>query len=132
MDRGAWSAIVHVSQRDRTEHIHIFTLQGSCNNKMAQCKYNTNLEVGTEEIIHACMLSHFSSILLFAALCTITCQAPLSMGYSRQEYWSGLPCPLPGDLPNSGMESPSPALKVDSLPTESPGKPNYKYTVLSY
>ena len=43
-------------------------------------------------------------------------------GFSRQEYWSGLPCPPPGDLPKPGMEPRSPALQVDSLPTEPPGK----------
>ena len=49
------------------------------------------------------------------------------MGFSRQEYWNGLPCPSPGDLPNPGIEptSPvSPALQADSLPIEPPGKPN--------
>ena len=44
-------------------------------------------------------------------------------GFSRQEYWSGLPCPPPGDLPNPGIEPRSPALQVDSLPIEPPGKP---------
>ena len=44
-------------------------------------------------------------------------------GFSRQEYWSGLPCLPPGDLPNPGIESRSPALQVDSLPTEAAGKP---------
>ena len=44
-------------------------------------------------------------------------------GFSRQEYWSGLPCPPPGDLPNPGIEPRSPALQADSLPAESPGKP---------
>ena len=44
-------------------------------------------------------------------------------GFSRQEYWSGLPCPPPGDLPNPGIESRSPALLVDSLPAEPPEKP---------
>ena len=113
-------------ESDRTEHVHIFALQDSCNNQMAQCKYNTSLEVSTEEVTHASTPRHFSGTLLFAALCTITRQAPVSVGYSGLEYWSGLPCPLPGDLPKSGMESTSPALKVDSLPTESPGKPNHK------
>ena len=51
-----------------------------------------------------CMLPHFSPIRLFATLWTIACQAPLSMGFSRQEYWSGLLCPPPGDLPNLGTE----------------------------
>ena len=48
-------------------------------------------------------------------------QAPLCMGFSRQEYWSGLPFPSPGDLPDSGIEPGSPALQADSLPTELPG-----------
>ena len=48
---------------------------------------------------------------------------PLSMGFSRQEYWSGLPFPSPGDLPNSGIEPESPALQADALPSEPPGKP---------
>ena len=49
---------------------------------------------------------------------TIAHQAPLSMGFSRQEYWSGLPFPSPGDLPNPGIEPGSPALQADDLPTE--------------
>ena len=50
-------------------------------------------------------------------------QALLIMGFSRQEYWSGLPCPPPGDLPNRGIEPRSPALQADSLPAELTGKP---------
>ena len=53
---------------------------------------------------------------------TVARQALLSMGFSRQEYWSGLPFPSPGDLPNPGMELGSPALQTDSLPTELRGK----------
>ena len=49
--------------------------------------------------------------------------APLSMGFSRQEYWSGLPCPPPGDLPNPGIEPRSPVLQADSLQAEPQGKP---------
>ena len=51
-----------------------------------------------------CMLSHFSRVQLFETLWTVARQTPLSMGFSRQEYWSGLPCPPPRDLPNSGIE----------------------------
>ena len=51
---------------------------------------------------------------------TVARQAPLSMGFSRQDDWSGLPCPPPGDLPNPGIEPRSPALQVDSLPSEPP------------
>ena len=47
---------------------------------------------------------------------TVALQAPLSMGFSRQEYWSGLPFPSPGDLPNPGIEAESPALQTGSLP----------------
>ena len=57
---------------------------------------------------------------------TIACQAPLSMGFSRQEYWSGLPRPSPGDLSDPGIKPTSlmsPALQVDSLPLAPPGKP---------
>ena len=53
-----------------------------------------------------------------AILWTIACQAPLSMGLSRQEYWSGLTFPSPGDLPRSGIEPGSPALQADDLPIE--------------
>ena len=52
-------------------------------------------------------------------------QAPLSMGFSRQEYWSGLPFPSPGDLPDLGIEPGSPALQADCLPSEPSGKPKY-------
>ena len=52
-------------------------------------------------------------------------QAPLSMGFSRQEYWSGLPFPSPGDLPDPGTESRSPALQADSLLSEPPEKPPF-------
>ena len=53
---------------------------------------------------------------------TIACQSPLPMGVFRKEYWSGLPYPSPGDLPDPGIESRSPALQADSLPTELQGK----------
>ena len=54
---------------------------------------------------------------------TVACQALLSMEFSRQEYWSGLPFPSAGDLPNPEIELGSPALQADSLPAELPGKP---------
>ena len=59
----------------------------------------------------------------FATLWTVAHQAPLSMGFSRQEYWHGLPFPSPGDLPDSGTKSASPALQVDSLPLSHQGSP---------
>ena len=54
---------------------------------------------------------------------TVARQAPLSMEFSREEYWNGLPCPPPEDLPNPGIELRSPILEADSLPSEPPGKP---------
>ena len=66
------------------------------------------------------MLSH---VQLFATQWTIACQAPLSMGFSRQEYPSGLPCPPPGDLLDPGIGLASPALQVDSLPPSHQGSP---------
>ena len=53
----------------------------------------------------------------------VACQAPLSMEFSRQEYWSGLSFPSPGDLPNQGIKPRSPVLQADSLPSESAGRP---------
>ena len=53
---------------------------------------------------------------------TVALQTPLCMGFSRQEYWSGLPFPSPGDLPNPGIEPGSPTLQADSLPNEPLGK----------
>ena len=70
------------------------------------------------------MLSHFSHVWLFVTLRTVARQAPLSMGCSRQEYWSGLPCPPPGYLPDPEIKPMSAALRADPLPlshSEAPG-----------
>ena len=64
-----------------------------------------------------------SRVRLFATLWTVAHQTPLSMGFSRQEYWSRLPFPSPGDLPNPGIEPRSPTLQADALTSEPPGKP---------
>ena len=65
------------------------------------------------------LLSH---VQLFATPWTVAYQALRSMGFSSQEYWSGLPFPSPGDLPNPGIEPRSPALQTDALPSEPLGK----------
>ena len=72
--------------------------------------------------MRVCKLSRFSCVRLIVTLWTVAHQAPLSMGFSRQEYLSGLPCPPPGDLPYPGIEPGSPALQVDSLLSELPWK----------
>ena len=63
----------------------------------------------------------FSCVRLFATPWTVALQTPPSMGFSRQEYWSGLPFPSPGDLPDPGIEPRSPALQADTLTSEPPG-----------
>ena len=69
------------------------------------------------------LLSH---VQLFVTPWTVAYQAPLSMEFSKQEYWSGLLFPPPGDLPNPGIEPESPALQADTLLSEPPGKPTTK------
>ena len=73
---------------------------------------------------HACM--HAKSLQSCPTLCdpwTVAHQAPLSMGFPRQQYWSGLPFPSPGQLSDPGIKPRSPALQADSLPSEPPGQP---------
>ena len=65
------------------------------------------------------LLSH---VRLFVTPRTVTYQVPPFMGFSRQEYWSGLPFPSPVDLPDPGIEPGSPTLQADTFPTEPPGK----------
>ena len=71
-----------------------------------------------------CVLSRFSNVQLCVTLWTIACQAPLSMRFSRQEYWSELPCPSPGDLPVPGIKSVSFMCPAGSLTQVPAGKPN--------
>ena len=68
-------------------------------------------------------MKSLSHVRLFATPSTVDYQAPPSMGFSRQEYWSGLPFPSSGDLPNPGIQPGSPARQADALPSERPGKP---------
>ena len=76
-------------------------------------------------------MKSLSRVRLFATPWTVACQAPLSMGFSRQEYWSGLPFPSPGDLPNPGIEPGSPTLQAEALSSEPPGKPyHYLWSLL--
>ena len=71
---------------------------------------------------HSSMLNHFSHVQLYATLMSVTRQAPLSIRFSRQGYWSGLPFPSPEDLSDPGIEPRSPALEADALTSEPPGK----------
>ena len=68
-----------------------------------------------------------SRVRLFVTPWTVAHQAPPSMGFSRQEYWSGLPFPSPRDLPDPGIELRSPELQADTLTSEPPGKPFFSF-----
>ena len=70
-----------------------------------------------------CLCSVAHHVQLFVTPWTIACQAPLSMGFPRQEYWSGFPFSSPKDLPHPGIKPASPALQVDSLPVSHQGSP---------
>ena len=81
---------------------------------------------GCYQTLHACVLSLFSHVQLFATLWTVAHQAPLSISFPRQEYWRRLPFPSPGGLPNPGIGPHLLSLlhwQVGSLPPEPPGKP---------
>ena len=82
--------------------------------------------------VHTCTLSHFSRVQLCATLWTAAHQAPLSMGFPRQEYWSELPFPSPWDLPDPEIKSTCPALDGRFFTTEPPGKPNKSWWAVIY
>ena len=113
MDRGAWQATVQGGAKCWTwlkwlsTHAHVLL------NQMKWSEMNS-----------------LSCIWLFATPWTVAYRAPPSMAFSRQEYWSGLPFPSPGDLPDPGIKPRSPELQADALPSEPPGKPSAPNTRL--
>ena len=76
-------------------------------------------------------MKSLSHVRFFATPWTVAYQAPLSLGFSRQEYWSRLPFPSPGDLPNPGIEPRSPALQADTLPSEPLGKLSVQFSLVA-
>ena len=92
------------------------------------CKLQVSPQEGRRGLITGCgcTLSCFSWVLFFVTPWTVAHQSPLSVGFSRQKHWSGLPCPPPGDLPYPGTQPRSPTLQADSLPSEPAGKPTRK------
>ena len=101
MDREAWHTVIHGVAKSRTRLSDWSDLIWNYHNIVNMYR----------SLLH---------VQLFATPWTVACQTPLSMGFSRQEHWSGLPFPSPGDLPNAGIKQGSPALQVDSLPSETP------------
>ena len=81
-----------------------------------ECKYVSSGK--QRNITNSYIVKSLSRVQLFVDPWTVAYQAPLSMGFSRQEYWSGLPFPSPGDLPDPGIEPRSPALPADALTSE--------------
>ena len=98
MDRGVWWATVHrvTKNQTRLKRQHTHTL------RMPRNKF-----ILVQFLPSACVLSCFRGVGFFVTLWTVAHQALLSMEFSRQEYWSGLPCPPPGDLPIPGIEAAS-------------------------
>ena len=92
------------------------TADGDCSHEIKRC-----MLLGRKAMTN--LVKSLSRVRLFATTWTVACQAPPSMGLSRQECWSGLPFPSPGDLPNPGIKTGSPTLQADSLTFEPPGKP---------
>ena len=104
------------------------TADGDCNHEI-----KIHLLLGRKAMTNLVKVKvkSLSCVRLFATPWTVAYQAPPSMGFSRQECWSGLPFPSPGDLPNPGIEPGSPALRADALPSEPPGKPRERLRHLS-
>ena len=96
--------------------------------KWKELKY-TSMEEWRKKMWYVLVLSHFSCVQFFVIPWTVVHQAPLSMKFSGQEYWSKLPFPSPGDLPDSGIEPGYPALQADALPSEPPGKSQGKVII---
>ena len=92
--------------------LHIFSYGYSLLAVVNKAAMNISIQIPLQDLAFTsfgyifvlCVLSHFSHVQLGATWWTIACQVPLSMGFSRQEYWSGLPLPSPGDLPNPELK----------------------------
>ena len=108
-----WTETICLSTRQKSIEQHVTSVSLGClinNINIAQLhlsfeKINfPSATLVTERYAHECMLSRFSRVWLFVTPRTVVCQVPLSVGFSRQEHWSGLLSPPPGDLPDPGIE----------------------------
>ena len=103
--------------RDHTHVLYVFALASG----FLTTSTTWEAQIGIQSEVKS-----LSRVRFFATPWTVAYQAPPSMGFSRQEYWSGLPFPSPEDLPSPGIEPVSPALQTNgTLPSEPPGKPRY-------
>ena len=116
----------------KTRHLFkkIGDTKGTFHAKMDTIKDRNGMDLQKQKILRRggkstqkVKVKSLSCVRLFVTWWTVAYQAPLSMGFSRQEYWSGLPFPSLQDLPNPGIEPGFPALEADALTSEPPGKP---------
>ena len=114
-------SLVSYNQHHIIQHVTQATIRlYSCCSMLSTFTMQNSIPVARLCYVHACVLSRFSRVQLCVTLWTSARQAPLSIGFSRQEHWSGLPCPPPRDLPDLHWQ-------VGSLPLVPPGKPRLLY-----
>ena len=122
-----WAPVVQESDfHNYTYPSSVPTYMSSALSHQTLTENMTVLGVSKERTNRVCIymkVKSLSRVQLFATPWTVAYQAPPSMGFSRQEYWSGLPFPSPKDLPDPGIEPGSPAFQADALTSEPPGKP---------
>ena len=115
--------LLKIKAHNIIKHIHFKSEVNRIKCEMFFNKYTRSRKVLMSSLIfNVCTyVKVVSCVQVFATPWTVAHQATLSMGFSRQEYWSGLPFPSPGDLPKPGIEPMSPTLQANSLPSEPPG-----------
>ena len=134
----------HAKQSNKTENRRSMGPPGPhgvkppCNPGSGTSRLSCDSETNTyifkplfHNLVDSVKVKLLSCVRLFVTPQTVAYQAPPSMGFSRQECWSGLPFPSPGDLPNPGIKPGSPSLQADALPSEPPGKTNPSWIPLA-
>ena len=114
-----------LTQNFTSAHLHKRAPQGSKQTPAALIPTSRNhveIHTGGKSCVCACVCSYFNCVCLFGTLWAVACQAPLSVGFSRKEYWSGLPFPPPGNLPNPGTKPQVSHTAGGLFTTEPPGK----------
>ena len=124
--RGSWYSMQHTLAMEHNEGTSMYWSDGTASrhavNSRGEGKQMGDAHSGAC-CVCVCVCAVLSHIWLFATPWTVTLRLLCPWGFFRQEFWGGLPCPPPGDLPNPGIKLRSPALQVNSLTSEPPGKP---------